>query len=254
MLTRNQMIKQNKFPGDLSLALLIDPDKVQNNQLKTLLRQATEAKADYIMAGGSLTFNSIEKLIREIKAECTIPVVLFPGNLLQLTCHADKILLLSLISGRNPELLIGNHVLAAPYLKDYREKIISTGYILISCGSKTSVEYISQTEAIPSDKPEIAVATAIAGEMLGMSMIYLEGGSGANKHVPAQLIREVRKNISLPLAVGGGIKNAGQIKKIYRAGANLIILGNGCEKNPQLLKEACEIRNELRKQKKSLPE
>jgi putative glycerol-1-phosphate prenyltransferase len=172
-------------------------------------------------------------------------VILFPGNLLQLTLKADRILLLSLISGRNSELLIGNHVIAAPYLKDVREKLVSVGYILVSSGNKTSVEYISQTEAIPPDKPEIAVATALAGEMLGLSMIYLEGGSGASNPVPTNLIRSVRDNISIPLAVGGGIKNKVQVEEIFNAGADLIILGNGCEKNPALLKDACRIRNKF---------
>ncbi len=239
-------MKQALFPADRSIALLIDPDKVSGTSLKRLLRIAVDCKADYIMAGGSLTYNSVDKLIDSIKSECSIPVVLFPGNLLQLSGKADHILLLSLISGRNPELLIGNHVIAAPFLKDYRLKLVSTGYVLIGCGSKTSVEYISQTEAIPCDKPEIAVATAIAGEMLGMSMIYLEAGSGAARPVPTALIKDVRKNISIPLAVGGGIKQEKQVGEIFSAGANLIILGNGCEKNPDLLAEACAVRNAYR--------
>jgi putative glycerol-1-phosphate prenyltransferase len=137
-------------------------------------------------------------------------------------------------------------VIAAPYLKDVREKLVSAGYILVSCGSKTSVEYISQTEAIPSDKPEIVVATAMAGEMLGLSMIYLEAGSGAKNHLPVEVIRAVRENISVPLAVGGGIRNKKEVEEVFKAGANLIILGNGCEKNPDLLAEACEVRDSYR--------
>ena len=184
--------------------------------------------------------------MEDIRKYCKLPVILFPGNLLQLSGKADIILLLSLISGRNPELLIGNHITAAPFLKNLRDKIVSVGYILISCGNRTSVEYISQTEAIPADKPEIAVATAMAGEMLGLGMIYLEAGSGAQNHVPAGLIRAVRDNVSVPLAVGGGIRNSQEIESIFAAGANLIILGNGCEKNPELLREACTIRDRLR--------
>ena len=168
-------------------------------------------------------------------------MILFPGNLLQLTLKADMILLLSLISGRNSELLIGNHVIAAPFLKNVREKLVSVGYILISCGNKTSVEYISQTAAIPSDKPEIAVATALAGEMLGLQMIYLEAGSGATNPVPVNLIKAVVENITIPLAVGGGIKNKQEVEEIFNAGADLIVLGNACEKNPELLTEACRI-------------
>jgi phosphoglycerol geranylgeranyltransferase len=173
-------------------------------------------------------------------------IILFPGNLLQLTHKADAILLLSLISGRNPEFLIGNHVIAAPFLKDVREKLVPVGYILISCGAKTSVEYISQTEAIPSDKPEIVVATAMAGEMLGLRMIYLEAGSGATRPVPLNIIKAVRENVFIPITVGGGIKNNNEVEEIFSAGADMIILGNGCEKNPELLREACSIRNKFR--------
>jgi phosphoglycerol geranylgeranyltransferase len=241
-------MKANNFPGKKSIALLLDPDKACGNSLKNILKSAAKCKADFIMTGGSLTFSSIDKLIDSVKEHCSIPVVLFPGNLLQLSRKADIILLLSLISGRNPELLIGNHVIAAPYLKDVREKLISTGYILISCGTKTSVEYISQTEAIPADKPEIVVATAMAGEMLGLGMIYLEAGSGATKHVPTGLISTVRKNTSIPLAVGGGIRKKEEIEEIFRAGADLIVLGNGCENNPSLLEDACNVRNRIRKE------
>jgi putative glycerol-1-phosphate prenyltransferase len=213
--------------------------------LKNILKTANECYADYIFAGGSLTFNSIDNLIDEVRKFSSIPLVLFPGNLLQLTFKADIILLLSLISGRNPELLIGNHVIAAPHLKNIREKLVPVGYMLIGCGKTTSVEYISQTEAIPCDKPEIAVATALAGEMLGLQMIYLEAGSGATNPVPVDLVKAVRQNISIPLAVGGGIKNKDEVEAIFDAGANLIILGNGCEKNPGLLTEACSIRDKF---------
>jgi phosphoglycerol geranylgeranyltransferase len=243
---QKRIMKTDNFPGNISVALLLDPDKAKGDTLQTILKIASESSTDYILAGGSLTFNSVDNLIDAVKEYCTIPVILFPGNLLQLSYKSDAILLLSLISGRNPELLIGNHVIAAPYLKDIREKLISVGYILISCGTKTSVEYISQTEAIPSDKPDIAVATAIAGEMLGLSMIYLEAGSGATSTVPVSIVKAVRENISIPLAVGGGIKNKKEVEEIFNAGANLIILGNGCEKNPQLLTDACRIRDEFR--------
>jgi len=235
-----------RFPGKVSISLLLDPDKIQDEELHKILDVAVRSGVDYIMTGGSLTFRSIDDLIRSVKEYCRIPVVLFPGNLLQLSREADTVLLLSLISGRNPELLIGNHVIAAPHLRDIREKLISVGYILIGCGSKTSVEYISQTEAIPCDKPDIAAATAMAGEMLGLSMIYLEAGSGASGSVPVKVITAVRENISIPLAVGGGIRSKSEIVDIYKAGADLIVLGNGCEKNPGLLAEACEVRDRIR--------
>jgi putative glycerol-1-phosphate prenyltransferase len=238
-------MKTDNFPGKKSIALLLDPDKAKGDSLQNILKTANESKTDYIFAGGSLTFTSIDNLLTEIRKLCSIPVILFPGNLLQLTLKADVILLLSLISGRNPELLIGNHVIAAPYLKDIREKLVSVGYILISCGKKTSVEYISQTEAIPCDKAEIAVATAMAGEMLGLQMIYIEAGSGATNPVPVNLVKAVRQNISIPLAVGGGIKNKDEVEEIFNAGADLIVLGNACEKNPELLFEACSIRDKF---------
>lgn len=226
-----------------SIALLLDPDKTKGESLDRIVKVASENNTDYILAGGSITFSKIDLLIRDIKERCSIPVILFPGNLLQLSFNADAIFLLSLISGRNPELLIGNHVLAAPHLKEIKDKLISVGYILISCGTRTSVEYMSQTEAIPSDKTDIVVATALAGEMIGMKLIYLEAGSGAANPVPVQVIKAVRENISVPLAVGGGIRSKKEVEESYKAGANLIILGNGCEQNPQLLADACRIRD-----------
>jgi phosphoglycerol geranylgeranyltransferase len=233
----------NNFIRQKSISLLIDPDKSDNKQLDTLVRIASDCRTDYIMVGGSLTFSGTDELIKNIKSRCSIPVVLFPGNLLQLNTNADLILLLSLISGRNPELLIGNHVLAAPFLKEVKNKVISVGYILINCGTKTSVEYISQTEAIPSDKTDIAVATALAGEMLGLKTIYLEAGSGANYSVPVQMIKAVKQNITVPLIVGGGIRDAEAINDVFNSGADMIVLGNSCEQQPELLKEACRIRD-----------
>lgn len=239
------MIKDN-FPAEKSVGLLLDPDKTTAEGLKNILKIASECRTDYILAGGSLTFNSIDNLIDTVRALCNIPIVLFPGNLLQLSHKADAILLLSLISGRNPELLIGNHVIAAPYLRSVREKLISVGYILVGCGKKTSVEYISQTEAIPADKSDLVVATALAGEMLGLHMIYLEAGSGAANPVPADIINAVKENVSIPIAVGGGLKNCDEITNAFSAGASLVILGNGCEKKPGLLSDACSVRDKMR--------
>jgi phosphoglycerol geranylgeranyltransferase len=240
-------MKTDNFPLRKSVGLLLDPDKTDEKAIVMILRTATESKTDYILAGGSLTFTGIDQMIRLVKKNCKIPVILFPGNLLQLTHQVDAILLLSLISGRNPELLIGNHVLAAPYLKDIKSKLVSTGYILINCGAKTSVEYMSQTEAIPSDKSDIVIATALAGEMLGMKLIYLEAGSGAMKPVPPGIIRAVKENIRIPIAVGGGLRTRKEIEEAFTAGADLIILGNGVEKDSRLLIEACKIRDTLRK-------
>jgi len=237
------MIKDLK--GKKSLALLLDPDKATLDRLDNLLKVASDCGTDYIFVGGSLTFNHPDKLIKRVKRACDIPVLLFPGNLLQLTTNVDGILFLSLISGRNPELLIGNQVLAAPSLKNIRSKIIPVGYILVNCGSRTSVEYMSQTEAIPSTKTDIAVATALAGEMLGLKLIYLEAGSGADHPVPTGMIRSVKENITIPLVVGGGLRSADSIKAAYSSGADIIVLGNGCENDPSLLEEACKIRNDF---------
>jgi len=226
------------------LALLLDPDSYSTDRVNQLTAGLTpDQLPDYLFVGGSITKVHPGKLITELKRSTDIPVVLFPGNLLQLNDEADSILLLSLISGRNPELLIGTHVTAAPFLKKMKSEIIPTGYILINCGVKTSVEYISQTEAIPALKTDIAVATAIAGEMLGLKLIYLEGGSGASHPVPPGLIRSVRGNVSVPIIVGGGLRSAEHINDAYEAGADLLVMGNGYEDNPGLLKEACFVRN-----------
>jgi phosphoglycerol geranylgeranyltransferase len=230
-------------PGIKKVAVLVDPDKYDNTGVADIVRRAGDANADFFLAGGSLTHTSVTTLIRQLKELSSIPVILFPGSLLQLTTEADIIFLLSLISGRNPELLIGNHVVAAPHLKNVREKILPVGYILVSCGSVTSVEYMSQTMAIPYDKTDIVVATAIAGEMLGMKAIYLEGGSGALKPIDPAMIAAVKKEISIPLITGGGLKSAGKIEKAFEAGADMVVIGNGCEGNHGLITEACQVRD-----------
>lgn len=244
---QKEIMNTENFPIRKSIGLLLDPDKAKGESFEILIKATVESRADYILLGGSITTGSIDLLIDNVKKLTSIPLILFPGNLLQLNLKADTIFLLSLISGRNSELLIGNHVIAAPYLKEVRNKIIPVGYILISCGTRTSVEYISQTEAIPSDKPDIAVATALAGEMLGLKMIYLEAGSGADYHVPESIISAVRENITIPLIVGGGIRNEKEVEEIFTAGADLIILGNSCEKDPGLIRRACNVRDNLRK-------
>ena len=225
------------------LVVLLDPDEEINSSLSELIFLSKKYLVDYFLVGGSTTFVKPGELISTIKKTSSIPVFIFPGNLLQLDPGADGILLLSLISGRNPELLIGNHVVAAPQLKKMKTDIIPVGYILISCGSRTSVEYMSQTEAIPSNKKEIAVATAMAGELLGLRMIYLEAGSGAENPVPVELIRSVKDNINIPLIVGGGLKTGTDISNAYKAGADILVLGNGVVNNPGFLEEACSIRN-----------
>ncbi len=222
---------------------LIDPDRAGEEEVATAVRLAEEAGVDLFLAGGSLTNVPVTDVIRSLKRSSSIPVVLFPGNLTQLTTEADAVFILSLISGRNPELLIGSHVIAAPVLKNIREKVIPVGYMLIDCGGGTSVEYMSQTLPIPSGKNDIAVATALAGEMLGMKAIYLEGGSGAARPVEPSMIKAVREELTIPIITGGGIDSAEKVEQAFAAGADMVVIGNGCEQNPLLIRSACQVRD-----------
>jgi putative glycerol-1-phosphate prenyltransferase len=231
--------------GKKKLAVLIDPDKYNAQSLNEILKICGQCPVDFILIGGSLISKSVDNVVELIKSRVSIPVVLFPGSLLQISTKADAILLLSLISGRNPDFLIGNHVVAAPFLKQSGIEVIPTGYILVESGNKTSVEYMSNTVPIPSDKIDIIVATAIAGEMLGLKFIYLEAGSGAKYHIPEKVIAEVKKNISVPLIVGGGIRNQKQMKALFNAGADVIVLGNSLENSPENLLTLTEIFNKF---------
>ncbi|MFW6218664.1 MAG: geranylgeranylglyceryl/heptaprenylglyceryl phosphate synthase [Bacteroidota bacterium] len=233
----------NQIGRKKELAVLIDPD---NHDLKSVQKFSAviqEHQVDYILLGGSLVSSPMDDFIESIKEITNIPVILFPGSLLQLSSKADGILLLSLISGRNPDYLIGNQVVAAPVLKKMKLEIIPTGYILVQNGYMSSAEYMSNTKPIPKNKPELATATAIAGEMLGQKLIYLEGGSGATRPISSQFIVNIKSNISIPLIVGGGIKKPEQISELYQSGADLIVIGNLLEKYPAKLKELIHIRN-----------
>jgi putative glycerol-1-phosphate prenyltransferase len=225
------------------VAQLIDPDRAGEETLVTAVRLAEEAGVDLFLAGGSLTTVPVADVVRRLKELSSIPVVLFPGNLTQLTVEADAVFLLSLISGRNPELLIGSHVIAAPILKNMRDRVIPVGYMLIDCGGGTSVEYMSQTTPIPSGKNDIAVATALAGEMLGMKAIYLEGGSGAARPVDPSMIRAVREELTIPIITGGGIDSDEKVEQAFTAGADMVVIGNGCEQDPALIRGVCRVRD-----------
>lgn len=216
-------------------ALLLDPDKCDAKHLETLLPIARESNVNVILVGGSFVKNDIGSFVASIKKLSAIPVILFPGNATHFCSEADAILLLSLISGRNADFLIGNHVLASNAIKKSSLEIISTGYILIDGGVQTSVQYMSNTMPIPSNKIDIAVATALAGEQLGMKMIYLEGGSGAKNPVPIEMIKAVRSEISVPLIVGGGLKNPERVKAAWDAGADIVVVGNALEKDIEKL-------------------
>lgn len=220
------------------ISVLIDPDKPTIRELESLAQLAERVKADYFFVGGSLLTNDhLEICIDTLKSNSSIPVVLFPGNNLQISAKADALLFLSLISGRNADMLIGRHVIAAPYLKHSKLEVIPTGYMLIESGKTTSVEYMSNSFPIPSDKNDIAVCTAMAGEMLGMKLIYMDAGSGALNPVQTSMIQGVNNSIRIPVIVGGGIKTPEKAIENCNAGADIIVVGNSFEKHPELLSE-----------------
>lgn len=233
-----QQLQEAKRRGSKQLAVLVDPDKAEEKHLEKLLYLSIQAKVDLFFVGGSLiTRDALDDCLHFLKANTTIPTLIFPGSVLQISRHADAILLLSLISGRNPELLIGQHVIAAPYLRESGLEVISTGYMLVDGGAATTVSYISNTIPIPSDKKDIAACTAMAGEMLGLKLLYLDSGSGAKKPVPEALIEAVSQNTNIPLIVGGGIRTPEKVYANLKAGADVVVVGNILEKEPQLLLE-----------------
>ena len=227
-----------KQKGHKSFALLIDPDKVNNNSMELLIKLSVDAGVDYFLVGGSLVVsNYLVDCVKLIKKSCDIPVILFPGSPSQICPEADALLYLSLISGRNPEMLIGQHVVSAPAVKQSKLEVMSTGYMVIDGGAPTTVSYISNASPLPSDKQEIAVCTAMAGEMLGMKLIYMDAGSGAQKPVSTSMIKSVAESISVPLIVGGGIVNPEQAYLDCKAGADIIVVGNAIEKDHSLIEE-----------------
>jgi len=227
--------------GRKQLAVLIDPDKLLNKDVESIAINAAKAGVDYFFVGGSLLVNNeLDQCIKTLKANAEIPVILFPGNTMQMSWRADAILFLSLISGRNAEMLIGLHVIAAPYLKLSPLEVISCGYMLIESGKTTAVQYMSNTMPIPSDKMDIAICTAMAGEMLGLKLSYLEAGSGAQQRVPLSMIEQVRQNINIPIITGGGIRSAEQAGDVAKSGADIVVIGTAFEKNSGLISEMAD--------------
>jgi phosphoglycerol geranylgeranyltransferase len=221
-----------------AFAVLIDPDKYDRQSLEILINSAIENRADFILVGGSLLASDhLDETLLSIKGITGIPVILFPGSIMQINDKADAVLLLSLISGRNPELLIGKHVIAAPYLKKSGLEILPAGYMLIESGPITTAQYVSNTLPIPRLKDEIAVCTAMAGEMLGLKLIYMDAGSGAEFPISPSMIQKVKTSISIPLIIGGGIHSAQQALAACHAGADMIVVGNAIEKDLSCLKE-----------------
>lgn len=233
-----QSLQEKKAKGKKSFAVLIDPDKVTMPYIDQLCTQLVEANVDYILVGGSLVIsNQLDEVVQQVKRNCDMPVILFPGSPSQVSRYADALLYLSLISGRNAELLIGQHVISAPFIKQSGLEIISTGYMVVDGGAPTTVSYISNASPIPADKNEIAMCTAMAGEMLGMQLVYLDAGSGAKRAISESMIEQVAGVIDIPLVTGGGIRTPEKAYLNCKAGADLIVIGNAIEKDPGLIRE-----------------
>jgi len=225
--------------SDRKLAILVDPDKWSSvDQMSELAVSLELANPDFILVGGSLITNDLfERTIVYLKEQLSIPVYIFPGNGLQVSSKADGIFLLSLISGRNPEFLIGQHVVAAPLLARADIEVVPTGYMLIDGGNVTAAVYMSNTQPIPAEKYGIAACTALAGQQLGMKQIYMDAGSGALNSISDDMIKSVADSTFIPLVVGGGIKSVKEVQAKWEAGANLVVIGTAIEKNLGLLNE-----------------
>ena len=236
-----KQISENYKQNKKQLALLIDPDKFGDEQMRSLSEILKRVTPDLLLVGGSLvstdTFTFIEQLIKHI----SLPVVLYPGSSTQYASNVDAVLFLSLLSGRNPEYLISHHVASAPLIKSNNTEVISTGYLLIDGGCTTSVQYISQTQPIPANKNDIAIATALAGQYLGMKLIYMDAGSGATQPIPANMISAVKQQLDIPLMIGGGLNTAAKVKDACSAGADIIVIGNAFEKDLSLIEEFSNV-------------
>ncbi|MEL1239616.1 phosphoglycerol geranylgeranyltransferase [Flavobacterium flavipallidum] len=233
-----QEIVQAKLLNKKLLVVLLDPDKIVWENVPQLVNKINQSPATHVFVGGSQVGNNIlDNLILEIKKECTLPIVLFPGDASQISNHADGILFLSLLSGRNPDYLIGQQVKAAPILKQSNLEIIPTAYILIESGKETAVARVSKTQPLDRENKELALATALAGEMLGNKLIYLEAGSGAQNAVPEEMIAFVAQNLTIPIIVGGGIRDKEGILKAYQSGADLVVIGTAFENNMDFFNE-----------------
>ena len=216
--------------------VLVDPDRIKLKEIPRFAQLAQSAGVDGILLGGSFLTNDLSTIAETLKKSTDLPIILFPGSAMQVTPHADAILFMSLLSGRNANYLIGEQVKAAPMIQRVGLETISTGYILIDGGQQTAVSFISNTTPIPNDKAEIAWAHALAAQYLGMKLIYLEAGSGAKKPVPDQIINSVKKQVTVPIIVGGGIRSPEVARKKVAAGAQFVVTGNVIEHDPSLMK------------------
>jgi len=234
-------LKDLKRRKESAFAVLADPDKIAPADMQHLARLCNDAGVDFLFMGGSLLMvHQMELCIQRFKTESDIPVVLFPGSPAQVTPYADALLYLSLVSGRNPDLLIGQHVASAPQVKASGLEVISTGYIIVDGGVQTTVSYMSNTTPVPADKPDIALCTAWAAELQGKHVIYMDAGSGARRPVSEEMISKVGANIDIPLIVGGGITSAEKVYSNCVAGANVVVVGNAIERDPMLIKDMAQ--------------
>lgn len=225
-----QEILETKRNGQKLLAILLDPDKIILKNLSHLTERIKESPATHIFIGGSIVESKIlDELLIRLQEDIDLPIILFPGNPSQISSHADGILFLSLISGRNPDYLIEHQVNSVPILNKMNLEVIPTGYILIESGAQTAVERVSETRPLDRNNIDYVVHTAQAGEMLGKKLIYLEAGSGAKQAVPLEMIQKVAQNIEIPLIVGGGIVDLKGIQKAYESGADLVVIGTAFE-------------------------
>jgi phosphoglycerol geranylgeranyltransferase len=233
----NQLLKKKSL-GIRSMAVLIDPDHQKIQNIDDIILEANACSIDYFFIGGSLILQDrMDEVLKLIREQSTIPSIIFPGSGFQINVQADALLFLSLVSGRNPEFLIGKHVEVAPKLHSSKIEVISTGYMLIDGGSSNTASYISQTLPIPHDKTEIAVATALACQFLGFHLLFMDAGSGAKRSVSLQQISKVSEVCDLPLIVGGGIKSGEQAYEMLKAGADVLVIGNAIEEKPKLIRE-----------------
>ncbi|RED50626.1 geranylgeranylglyceryl/heptaprenylglyceryl phosphate synthase [Seonamhaeicola aphaedonensis] len=227
-----QNIQSSILKGKNLLAILIDPDKVLLRNVVGFMLKVNQSKATHIFVGGStVNGNATDVLVKEIKKHTKLPIIIFPGDVNQITDEADALLFLSLISGRNPEYLIGKHVDSIPKLRETQLEVISTGYILINGGKQTAVERETNTKPLSVNNIQEVVDTAKAGELLGMKLIYLEAGSGAVNSASNDIIKALKKELNIPLIVGGGIRTVQQIKNTYENGADMVVIGTVLEED-----------------------
>lgn len=227
-----QDILKAKANHNKLLAILLDPDKLNSSDIKKICTKINASPITHVFVGGSIVANGeTELIVLELKKHITLPILLFPGDVNQVTNTADGILLLSLLSGRNPEYLIEQHIKAAPLLQKSNLEIIPTGYILIEGGVETAVQKVSNTFPIPQKNINLTVHTALAGQYSGKQLIYLEAGSGAAKPIDTKIITAVASTIDIPLIVGGGIRSKNKIEAAYKAGANLVVIGTAFEED-----------------------